>query len=54
MTAGMDDAVHVQVEVVKLHFIRIGLSGIDWNGLAAHHHPLQRKGIHRLTQLPLG
>ena len=31
VAAGMDDPVHVQVEVVKLHLIRVRLSGVHWH-----------------------
>ena len=37
MTAGMNDAIHVQIEIVKLHVIRIGFGRVNW-GLDAIHH----------------
>ena len=47
----MDDAIHVQVEVVKLYLVRVGLSGIHWNCLAAHHLRLHR-GKTKVKSLP--
>jgi hypothetical protein len=31
VAAGMDDPIHVQVEVVKLNIVRVRLSSINWH-----------------------
>ena len=30
MSAGVNDSIHVQVEVVELHAIRVGLADVHW------------------------
>ena len=36
MKAGVNDAIHVQVKIVKLHAIWIWRCGVDWNLLSIH------------------
>ena len=36
VTAWVDNAIHVQVQVVKLHLIRVGLGGIHGNVVPIH------------------
>ena len=31
VTAGMNDAVHVKVEVIELHLVGVGLGGVHWD-----------------------
>lgn len=31
MRTRVNDAVHVQIEVIELHLVRVGFAGIDWN-----------------------
>ncbi len=41
MTAGMDNPIHVQVQVVKLHIIRIRLTTVHWHPHTVHFTRLQ-------------
>ena len=31
MSAGVDDPIHIQIQIIKLHIIWIRFTGINWN-----------------------
>ena len=48
MTAGMDDAIHVQVKVIKLHPVGVFLAGIHWDLLSFHNIGLKNNAKYQI------
>ena len=42
----MDDSIHVQIKIVKLHLIRVGLGGVNRDSVTPHSLSLGNRGMH--------